>query len=331
MKKNALKLCSVFLGCCVVLLFHLPAAWSTEKTVQVLASTFPIYQITRNIIAGASGIEVDLMIPAQMGCPHDYALTPQDMRKLAKADILIVNGLGLEEFLGAPVNKANPALKIIDSSQGIREILQYTAMEQGKSGHRHEQPKGKHGHDKDEHEHHQHENDTNPHLFASPRMAGLLAGNIAKALAGFHPAGAALYTANAQAYMQQMNRLADDLAALGKRLSNNRIVTQHGVFDYLARDMGLEVVAVVQAHAGQDPSASEILAIVKTIKTKKAGAIFTEPQYPEAVGTTIAKEASIVAARLDPAANGPERAPLDYYEQVMRTNLSILEKTLGSN
>ena len=113
--------------------------------------------------------------------------------------------------------------------------------------------------------------------------------------------------------------------------SNNRIVTQHGVFDYLARDMGLEVVAVVQAHAGQDPSASEILAIVKTIKTKKAGAIFTEPQYPEAVGTTIAKEASIVAARLDPAANGPERAPLDYYEQVMRTNLSILEKTLGSN
>lgn len=331
MKKNALKLCSVFLGCCVVLLFHQPVAWSAEKTVQVLASTFPIYQITRNITAGASDIEVDLMIPAQMGCPHDYALTPQDMRKLAKADILIVNGLGLEEFLGAPVNKANPTLKIIDSSQGIRGILQYTEMEQGKSGHRHEQPKGKHGHDKDEHGHHQHENGTNPHLFASPRMAGLQAGNIATALAGFHPAGAALYTANAQAYIQQMNLLADDLAALGRRLSNNRIVTQHGVFDYLARDMGLEVVAVVQAHAGQDPSASEILAIVKTIKTKKAGAIFTEPQYPEAVGTTIAKEASIVAARLDPAANGPERAPLDYYEQVMRTNLSILEKTLGSN
>jgi ABC-type Zn uptake system ZnuABC Zn-binding protein ZnuA len=128
-----------------------------------------------------------------------------------------------------------------------------------------------------------------------------------------------------------MNRLADDCAALGKHLQNNRIVTQHGVFDYLARDMGLEVVAVVQAHAGQEPSASEILEIVATIKAKKAGAIFTEPQYPEAVGKTIAKEAGIAAATLDPGATGPERAPLDYYEQVMRTNLVTLEKTLGSN
>ena len=335
MKKNVLKLGLVFLGCCSVVLFRQTEA-SAEKTLKVLASTFPLYQITRNLTAGASGIEVDLMIPAQMGCPHDYALTPQDMRKLAKADMLIINGQGMEEFLGAPLQKANPALKIIDSSQGIGQILQYTEMEQdsedhhdGKGKHSHEEHLHKGAHDKGEHE--QHHGGPNPHLFASPRMAALLAGNIAKALAEFHPPGAQVYAANGQGYSQRMNRLADDFAALGKRLANNRIVTQHGVFDYLARDMGLEVVAVVQAHAGQEPSAAEILAIVKTIRTKKAGAIFTEPQYPESVGKTIAKEAAIASARLDPAANGPERAPLDYYEQVMRSNLNILEKTLGSN
>jgi ABC-type Zn uptake system ZnuABC Zn-binding protein ZnuA len=321
----------VFLGCCSVVLLHQKEAWSSGKTLKVLASTFPLYQITRNITAGASGIEVDLMIPAQMGCPHDYALTPQDMRKLAKADILIINGQGMEEFLGAPLQKANPALKIIDSSQGIGQILQYTEMEQDSEDHH--DGKGKHPHEEHLHkgEHEPHHGGPNPHLFASPRMAALLAGTIAKALAEFHPQGAPVYAANGQGYSQRMNRLADDLAALGKRLANNRIVTQHGVFDYLARDMGLEVVAVVQAHAGQEPSASEILAIVKTIRAKKAGAIFTEPQYPESVGKTIAKEASIAVARLDPAANGPEQAPLDYYEQVMRSNLNILEKTLGSN
>jgi ABC-type Zn uptake system ZnuABC Zn-binding protein ZnuA len=326
----------VFLGCCSVVLLHQKEAWSSGKTLKVLASTFPIYQITRNITAGASGIEVDLMIPAQMGCPHDYALTPQDMRKLAKADILIINGQGMEEFLGAPLQKANPALKIIDSSQGIGQILQYTEMEQegedhhdGKGKHPHEDHLHKSEHDKGEHE--PHHGGPNPHLFASPRMAALLAGNIAMDLAELHPLGATVYAANAQSYSQRMNQLADDLTALGKRLTNNRIVTQHGVFDYLARDMGLEVVAVVQAHAGQEPSAAEILAIVKTIRAKKAGAIFTEPQYPESVGKTIAKEASIAAARLDPAANGPERAPLDYYEQVMRANLNTLEKKLGSN
>lgn len=140
-----------------------------------------------------------------------------------------------------------------------------------------------------------------------------------------------MLTANGSDYAERMNRLADDLAALSKRLRNNRIVTQHGVFDYLARDMGLEVVAVVQAHAGQNPSAAEMRTLVKTIRLKKAGALFTEPQYPDAIGRTIAKEAGIIAARLDPAANGPEPAPLDYYEQVMRTNLATLEKTLGSN
>lgn len=312
MKTKALKLWTVALGCCAVSLFCQPTARAAEKNLQVLATTFPIYQITRNIAAGASGVEVDLMIPAQMGCPHDYGLTPQDMRKLAKADVLIVNGLGMEEFLGAPLKKANPNLKIVDSSKGIANILQYSETEEA------------------EEEHHHHDG-VNPHLFASPRMAALLVGNIAKSLAEIHPSGAAVYAANAQTYGQRLNQLADDLAALGKRLRNNRIVTQHGVFDYLARDMGLEVAAVVQAHPGQEPSAAEILKIVALVKAKKAGAIFTEPQYPESVGATIAKEAGIASARLDPAANGPEQAPLDYYEQVMRTNLNTLEKTLGSN
>jgi ABC-type Zn uptake system ZnuABC Zn-binding protein ZnuA len=275
------------------------------------------------------GVEVELMIPAEMGCPHDYALTPQDMRKLARAEVLIINGLGLEEFLGAPVRRANPQLVIIDSSQGIRNLLQYT-----EAGKEHDPPLRTAHHAEevhaDEHSEHQHHG-VNPHLFASPRMGALLATNIASALATVHPAGAARYTANAQAYSQRLNRLADELAALGKRLRNNRIVTQHGVFDYLARDMGVEVVAVVQAHAGQEPSAAEILEIVATIRAKHARAIFTEPQYPEAIGTTIAREANIATARLDPVATGPEQAPLDYYEQVMRTNLNTLDHTLGSH
>ena len=67
---------------------------------RVLATTFPVYQIVRNITQNVPDVEVQLMLPAQAGCPHDYALTPQDMSKLAQADILVLNGLGLEAFLG---------------------------------------------------------------------------------------------------------------------------------------------------------------------------------------------------------------------------------------
>ena len=125
-----------------------------------------------------------------------------------------------------------------------------------------------------------------------------------------------------------MNKLADDMAALGKRLKNHRIVQPHGVFDYLARDMGLEIVAVTQAH-GQEPSAFEMMQLVKTIKEKGAGAIFTEPRYPEKIGKALSKETGVPVAMLDPAATGPENAPLTYYETVMRQNMKTLESTLG--
>jgi ABC-type Zn uptake system ZnuABC Zn-binding protein ZnuA len=161
-------------------------------------------------------------------------------------------------------------------------------------------------------------------------MSALIAANIAGALSRIDPEGASIYAANAAAYAERMNRLTKDFAAIGGKLKNNRIVTQHGVFDYLARDAGLKVVAVVQAHAGHEPSASEMLEIIETIRHEKAGAVFTEPQYPDKIGHTIAKETGIPAAVLDPAASGPEAAPLDYYDQIMRNNMKIIEKILGT-
>ncbi|MBM9538073.1 metal ABC transporter substrate-binding protein [Desulfobulbus alkaliphilus] len=337
MKQSFCRLLTALITCCALLLGYQSPSQADAGTLNILATTFPIYQITRNITNGVDGVQVDLMIPASMGCPHDYALTPADMRKLAAADVLVINGLGLEEFMGAPVQKANPNLRLIDSSQGIDQILAYSEQHDSTShtDHHHDHHHShshdhSHGHDHDHHHVHVHEG-PNPHLFASPRMAALLADNIARQLAEIHPEARDQYTAAAETYIKQMQELDEAFSALGQRLRNNRIVTQHGVFDYLARDMGLEIVAVVQAHAGQNPSASEMLAIINTVEEKKAGAIFTEPQYPEAVGKMIAREAGIATATLDPAATGPEQAPLDYYQQVMRNNMVILEQTLGTD
>jgi ABC-type Zn uptake system ZnuABC Zn-binding protein ZnuA len=324
----------------MLVLIALPTQAGNRRV--ILCSTYPIFQITRNVVGSLNTVDVQLLIPAALGCPHDYALTPQDMGKLSGADVLIVNGLGMEEYLGAPVDKANPHIKVIDSSIGIKEILSYVGHgdehEDDDHDARHEDDhhdtvhEGDHHEktDEDGHDHDHEHSGANPHLFASPRMVSLLAMNIAGELSKLDPNAAGTYFTNAQAYAGEMNALAEEFMALGKRLKNNRIVTQHGVFDYLARDMGLEIVAVVQEHAGREPSAADMLAIVKTVKEKKAGAVFTEPQYPAKVGQTIAREAGIVTATLDPVANGPEDAPLDYYETVMRQNLMTLEKTLGT-
>jgi ABC-type Zn uptake system ZnuABC Zn-binding protein ZnuA len=129
-----------------------------EKKLDILCTTFPIYQITRNVTQGRDAVKVGLMLPSQLGCPHDYVLTPGDVQKIAKARVLVINGLGMEEFVGAPVRQANPGILVVDSSAGIRQTLRYTGEE-------------KHGHDRA----HgggkgRHHGGVNPHLFASPRM-----------------------------------------------------------------------------------------------------------------------------------------------------------------
>ncbi len=295
------------IGMCVEPLF--------AEQVRVLCTTFPIHQITRNVTAGHMDTKVELLLPASLGCPHHYALTPQDLQKLGRADVLVVNGLGLEEFLGAPVKAANPRLLIVDSSVGITGLLPYA---NDCCAHNHN----------DEHAHAPDDKGVNPHLFASPRQTAQLAMNIAAGLAKARPDGEAIYFKNATNYAERMHMLADEMASMVKTLSNNRIVQSHGALDYLARDIGLEVVASMQPH-GQEPSAAEMLALIKTIRAMKAGAILTEPQYATGVGQTLAKEVGLPVAMLDPGASGPEDAPLDYYEKLMRKNLETLRATLG--
>lgn len=297
----------------------LPAA-AAEPALKVLCSTYPIYQISRNVADGAKGVRLELLVPPNAGCPHDYSLTPQDMKRISQADAMIVNGLKMEGFLDEAVKKGNPKLAIVDSSLGVKDVLEYTGEE---IDHDHDAAKAKE--EDDEH------SGVNPHLFASPRQAARLALNIAAGLSKLAPADAKLFEANAKAYAERLDKLADEMAALGKTLKNVKIVTEHGVFDYLARDMGLSIEGVIRAYEeeGQAPSASAIIRIAKLVKERKAGAIFTEPQYPDEVAKTIAKEARIPVAKLDPVASGPADAPLGYYETAMRGNMAVLKAALG--
>lgn len=290
------------------LFFFSQTARAAEQELRILTSTFPIYQITRNVVDQAAKVRVELLIPASSGCPHDYSLSPQDMQKLARADVLVLNGLGMEDFLTAAIQQAGPSLQVIDSGQGIDPAMLITMHRQ--------------------HHHHRH-NYPNPHLFVSPKMNALLATVIAGQLAQIHPEQAALYQSNAQAYRARMQELSTAFRNLGATLNDAKIVTQYEVFDYLLQEMGLEALATIHAHEGSNPSPAELMALVHHISKKEAQAIFIEPLYADNIGATIAGEARLPLAVLDPVSSGPEHAPLDYYEQVMRNNLQTMEQTLG--
>lgn len=270
-----------------------------DAGVRVLASFLPMYLFTRNVVGDAPGISVEMMLPPSLGCPHDYALSPGDMRKIAGADVFIANGLGMEDFLGAPVRKANPDIRIVDTASGVSPV-------------REEGPRG----------------GVNPHTWVSPRNAILQVGAIERALSEVSPGNASLFRRNADAYRERLEILARDFDALAARLRRRQIVTSHNAFDYLARDLGLTVVGRVEGTPGQEPSAGEMQDLIRTIRRTGAAALFAEPQYPERLASTIAGEAGIPVRILDPVSTGSDA--LTTYEDVMRRNLATLAEALGT-
>lgn len=275
---------------------------------RVLATTFPVYLFTRNVTRSRPYVHVELLIPAQSGCPHDYSLTPREMQKLDQAQALVINGLGLEDFLGAPLQKSSSSLTVIDSSRGIAALPLPKGTQQA------------HGHGA-----HNHEN-VNPHLFAGPQQAAAMTYNIADGLARIDPAGAAAYRAAAEAYAARLLSLGRRLHMLGTRAPRKGIVLQHDALAYLTYDAGLEVMAVIQESEDTQPSAARLIALAKQIRQEKPVLIAVEPQYSDKPAQALSRETGVPAALLDPVASGPADAPLDYYETVMSANCRTLEQ-----
>jgi zinc transport system substrate-binding protein len=282
----------------VFLLFTAPAAVSAA-TLHVLASFLPMYLFTVNVVGDAPDVSVKMMLPPSVG-PHDYALTPGDMRKIASADLFIANGLGMEEFLGPPVRKVNPHLRVVETAASVTPLTERRT-------------------ERDPVE-------TNPHAWVSPKNAILQVRAIERALIAASPGNEARFRAHADAYIKRLRALDREYEEASRTFRHRNIVTYHNAFGYLARDYGLSIVGEVETAPGQEPSAGEIQALVRTIRKKEVPALFAEPQYPVRTAETIAREAGIPTRVLDPVATG-STAPTTY-ETVMRRNLAVLEEAL---
>ena len=286
---------------------------------ELTATVFPVWILLKEVSRDVPGVNVNLLLPAGSGCPHDYAMTPNDRRRLAKADVLVMNGLGLEGFLGHAAKRHSllkPGASIVIAARDLSGIL---PSESSCGGHSH----SSHGDDACS---------ANPHIFAAPSMMANMARSIVSQLAQFDTANAARYRANGADIVGRLEALAAECRNSGEKLNAHAVIAQHNIFDYLARDMGLRVEAHIQPHDGQEPSARGMLDLVRLIRAKHVSAVIVEPQYPARAGRTLAAETGIPCISLNPAANGPDELndPLSWYESIMRENLRTLEQALGT-
>lgn len=318
------------------LFFFAALLWGTALTAadQVFCTTFPVYLFTRNIMQGAPR-QPELLLPANLGCPHDYAVTPQDLRKVSGGSpLLIANGAGLDNAVCEALKKANPSLRVCYASDGEEETAGASAGSSGAVCRAAGDGDGQTSCPGEGHSHHHHHGHgvtggENPHNFASPGHAAELVKSIASHLCKEDPSSAELYRKNLEVYLSKLRQLSEEMSRAAKKFSGKSVLAQHDVFEYAAKELGLKMVAVIQTEPGENPSASELIGLIRLAKKEKISLILAEPQYPTDVAEMIGRETGVPVLLLDPVANGSADAPLDYYESTMRKNLSLLERHLG--
>jgi zinc transport system substrate-binding protein len=259
----------------------------------VITSFYPIYIMTANIVENVPGVKLINLAPPSGGCLHDYQMTPQDMRVLSQADVLVINGAGMEAFLAEAV-KQNPKMTVVDASKDIELISD--------------------------------NGNANPHIFASVSGAIEQVRNIEAGLEKADPGYTGHYRENVQRYLVKLESLRDRMHLALKGIRSRDIITFHEAFPYFAREFGLNVVAVVEREPGSEPSAGEMARTVEVIKKNKIKALFAEPQYPAQAAETIARETGSKLFFLDPAVTGPMNP--DAYINIMESNLTALQKAL---
>lgn len=301
--------------CILLALLALPAASLAET---VVTSFYPIYLFTLNLTDGIDGVEVHNLAAPGTGCLHDYQLQTGDMKKLAQADVFLINGAGMESFLPG-VTDAFPSLPVVNASEGI-DLLD--AEVEGVVIDAHD------GHDEDEN--HDHDDGSyNAHVWLDAANAQIMVANLAEGLIAALPEHAEAIAANRDAYLIRLSALDEELTEGLADLPRKDIITFHEAFPYFAQAYGLNVAAVVNREPGDALSPARLAELVQVVRNLGAPPLFVEPQYDDMAARTLSAETGAPVYQLDPVVTGPEEnIPLTYYEDIMRQNMTVLQEAL---
>jgi zinc/manganese transport system substrate-binding protein len=289
---------------------------------RVLTTFLPVYCLTTAVAGDAARVEN--LLPEHVG-PHDYLLTPRDLRRAAAADLIVINGLGIEANLVRRMQSALgdrlPPIVVMAAGLGDELIHEVTPVAgtggQDESGlqsqeHRHD-PTHRHG-------------DADPHIWLDPRLAAHAVTNILRGLQRMDPEQAPRYAANAQQYIGRLERLDAELEEGLKDLREVPFVTYHDAFPYFVRRYGLNLIGVVEQVPDVNPSPRYLQSLNEAIRERGAKVIFTEPQFSSRMVRQIARDLGVSLEVLDPLETGALKP--EAYEEGMRRILKTLREHL---
>ena len=267
----------------------------------VVATTTVFADLVRQ--AGGTAVRVTSLVPAG-GDPHTYAPTPSDVRSIAAANLVVMNGLGVDDWLKPLLAEAKrPASALVELGPAQPGVT-YLAGAGGPGS-------------------------VNPHLWLNVAYAELYVQRIVAALQAAAPGKQAVFQASGDAYLGRLAALDTAIRTqiAGLPAENRKLVSYHDAFPYFAAAYGLTIVGTVVPAPGQDPSAGQVVALIDAIRASGVKAIFSEAQFNPKIEQQLAAEAgvTVVSNLYNDALGAP---PVDTYEGMMRWNADRVVEAL---
>jgi zinc/manganese transport system substrate-binding protein len=287
----------------------------------IVATTSILGDVVANVVGELATVQV-LMPPG--ADPHDFEPSAQQAAELRTADLIVANGLLLEEGLLETIEAAETdGVPVIEIAPAVDPIAFAKDEEHSHDeGEEHSDEEGEEHSDGDDHEH----GDEDPHVWQDPLRMAIAAELIADAVAQATGLDATTLTARADAYAAELEALdAELVVAYGAIPAECRkLVTDHDAFGYLAARYDFEIVGTIIPSGSElaEPSASELADLAATITSENVPAIFSESIFPTALAEALAREvgSDVALVTLYSDSLGDQGSGADTYVSLMRTN-----------
>ena len=266
-----------------------PALAQQGAKVDVLASFSIIADLVRQV--GGERVAVRSVV-AQSQDPHDFQPSPSDVRRVMKAQLIVINGLGFEPWADRFVRAANYTGERLVASRGVKALSVRGAID--------------------------------PHAWQDVENVKLYVENIREALSKVDPSGASDYARNASAYGRELDALHQEIkagfAAIPK--AQRKVITSHDSFNYFGDAYDVVFLAPQGVSSSAEPSARDVAVIIRQIREQRIKAIFFENALPQQLARQIASETGVkVAGKLYADVLGDN---VRSYAQMMRHNYTTL-------
>lgn len=297
-----------------------PVTLAEGEKLRVVATTSLVADVAKRV--GGDAIEVTTLMPLGTD-PHSYSPTPQDLRTLNEAHVILINGLGLEEALMPMLTELETPVPVVSVNAGLAPLTYGAGMEAETvaNAEEAEEAAADQAHLFD------------PHTWLSVNNVLLWVDNVAATFAMLDSLNVDSYFSNAAAYQTELTALDEELRAQIDTLPAERrkLVTDHQEFNYFAKDYGFEVIGSVIPGVSTmtSPSAQELAALQEAISAAGVDAIFVGENVDNSVVDQLASDTGIEVVKLYISSLSEADGPAPDYVTLMRANVNAIVSALA--